>query len=776
MKHLFQSYFFFIFSVFISNYSISQETLESLKRNLDAHPQKDSLRCILLNYYIDAQNDDLIWPAYNEELYQIATEKLKQKLSKSKFLFFLEMQCIAINNQSYVFLREGKIEEALQSTKEALKKALKYDLDNSTMLLYSALSEYYNNKGDYLTMLFYSKKSLAVAEKLNEGSSQATLLSNISYTYGQLGLYKEEAFYLTKGIELAKKYKNYESLGSSYISLAENLKNQGEIDKALFYTYKSLELAKKKNYVENVAYGYRFLGMLYFRYDQFDKAKEYLIKSIEISKKIKNKSMIGLSYIDLGNLFFTLSSTNKNKKEKGKQLKIANYYFKKAIELHRSINYNSGLSYAINKYGVYLLHIEKITREKGKIQEATKIRENAKQLFNEALVLDERMSDFEFLSESYNQLAKIALIENDVKTAAFYANKSYALLDKIGDKPNFIQNTASALKDIFAKQKDFKRAYEMSELNFEMTNKVYNLENKTKVVKADFKIKQQEKELRINQLRQKNQLIHFQSERKNLYIAIGIGFFVSLSIFAFFQFNRYKQRKENQLLTQQFKDAQLLLETERKVSESEIKAIKSQMNPHFFYNALNSIQGYVLTGEKHKASESIGLFSDLSRSILESSRHKEISLADELELLESYLRLEQMRLSKIAYKFLVAENVPTYDCFIPPMILQPIIENSVKHGLSNKTEGGTITIEMLYEGENLKVIIDDDGIGREASANLNRFKKKPSSFSSEANLNRIELLNEIHDLKIEQVIIDKKEDGEPCGTRIELVFPQNVYA
>jgi hypothetical protein len=386
------------------------------------------------------------------------------------------------------------------------------------------------------------------------------------------------------------------------------------------------------------------------------------------------------------------------------------------------------------------------------------------------------MSDYPFLGESYNFLSKIALIENDVKSALIYANKSYDLLDLIGDKPNSIQNTASALKDIFAKQKDYKRAFEMSELNFEMTNKIYNLENKTKVVKADFKMKQKEKELKINDLKQRNQLIQFQSERKNLYITIGIGVVFSLSIIAFFQFSRFKQRKENQLLTQQFKDAQLLLETERKVSESEIKAIKSQMNPHFFYNALNSIQGYVLTGEKHKASESIGLFSDLSRAILESSRHKEIALADELELLESYLKLEQMRLPKIAYKFLVAENVPTYDCFIPPMILQPIIENSVKHGLANKTEGGTITIEMLMEGENLKVIVDDDGIGREASANLNRFKKKPNSFSSEANLNRIELLNEIQDLKIKQVIIDKQEDDKPCGTRVELVFPQNYYA
>jgi two-component system LytT family sensor kinase len=76
------------------------------------------------------------------------------------------------------------------------------------------------------------------------------------------------------------------------------------------------------------------------------------------------------------------------------------------------------------------------------------------------------------------------------------------------------------------------------------------------------------------------------------------------------------------------------------------------------------------------------------------------------------------------------------------------------------------------EGENLKVIIDDDGIGREASANLNRFKKKPNSFSSEANLNRIELLNEIQDLKIEQVIIDKKEGNQALGTRVEIVFPQ----
>ncbi len=238
-------------------------------------------------------------------------------------------------------------------------------------------------------------------------------------------------------------------------------------------------------------------------------------------------------------------------------------------------------------------------------------------------------------------------------------------------------------------------------------------------------------------------------------------------LFGFYRYQMNRLIKKNRLIN----DKVVL---ENKLNKSMITSLKAQMNPHFFYNALNSIQGLVLTGEREKASASIGLFSDLSRSVLESSRKNEISLYEEIELLSSYLKLEQMRMPKINYSIQYAEKLPLHDLYIPPMILQPIVENSVKHGLANKENGGMILLNFKLIDDILIIEIRDDGIGREAAEKINKFgERKGSSFSAEANLNRIDLLNESFNLQMKQEIIDlMDENNNPSGTLVRITIPQ----
>jgi LytS/YehU family sensor histidine kinase len=201
------------------------------------------------------------------------------------------------------------------------------------------------------------------------------------------------------------------------------------------------------------------------------------------------------------------------------------------------------------------------------------------------------------------------------------------------------------------------------------------------------------------------------------------------------------------------------------------------MNPHFFYNALNSIQGFIYSGEKEKAAQSLGLFSDLSRSVLESSRNTEISLHDEIELLTNYLKLETMRLPKIKYTITASESINLHDTYLPAMILQPLVENGIKHGLANKQGEGLLSINFEEENNKLVIVIEDDGIGRNAAAEIGkRMIKKSASFSTDANMSRIELLNANKKEKITQEISDKKDaSGNATGTIVKLVIPIEAY-
>jgi len=240
---------------------------------------------------------------------------------------------------------------------------------------------------------------------------------------------------------------------------------------------------------------------------------------------------------------------------------------------------------------------------------------------------------------------------------------------------------------------------------------------------------------------------------------------------AFFAYYRIKQLQKKQ---------KEILEKERLLHEldlSNIKSLRAQMNPHFLYNALNAIQSFIYTGDKETAVTSLGIFSDLSRGILDSSRSPEISLFDELTLIENYLKLETMRLPKINYQLTIDPQLNLHDTYIPTMIIQPIVENSVYHGLSNKQGLGLLSINFNLLENVLQVVVQDDGIGRDAAAKLRqRALKKSASFSTSANLNRIELLNANKENKIIQTITDLySTDKKAIGTKVELIIPINDY-
>lgn len=770
--HLFICLFFIQTSAVVC---FAGNTIPKVEWGLKNHPQKDSVRCELLKQRIEMEPDDRVWPKFNDELISIVWSKLKnKKLSRKGRLFYLETYCIAKNNQAYLLMSQGEAEKAYPLLTKTVEIAEKNHLNQACVFLYNSLANYYEITGDYDELINYSKKSLRFAEKINDPEQISTITANLSYSLGLFERDEEARYYLLKSIAVAKKHKRYGVLSHDYYLLAVEESTRGNISKSIEYGLLSLKYAKKSHSRDNELAAYRHLGTLYNKFDELDKAEEYLKKSLYLARKMNIKEEISHSYINLSNVYLKQVDRAKTTSEKEQLLEHGEWYLLKALDITKRSQLKEVHAYALYKYAMFQLNQAKKSTD---AESARKYREASKKNYLESLVLSEELDDEQMICETHNQLAAIYLDENNLQQAAYHAAKSYALLSTIEDQPETVMSIATTLKKVFQAQKNFKLAFEMGQLEYRMSNKVFNLENKTKVVKADFKIQQQVKQAQIDLLKQKNELVRLQSERKNLYLVVFVVGFLFIGLVALFLFIRFKQRKKTELLAQKMADAELIFEQKQRASESEIKAIKSQMNPHFFYNALNSIQGYVLTGEQQKASESIGLFSELSRSVLESSRTNEIALHDELELLESYLKLECMRMPKISYEIDYAADLRLYDLFLPPMILQPIVENSVKHGLANKENGGLITLRFVSEENTLRIEIEDDGIGREAAGKIGSMKpRKGSSFSTEANMSRIELLNESYGLAITQEIRDKEdEQGNPLGTLIILVIPQDTY-
>ncbi len=213
---------------------------------------------------------------------------------------------------------------------------------------------------------------------------------------------------------------------------------------------------------------------------------------------------------------------------------------------------------------------------------------------------------------------------------------------------------------------------------------------------------------------------------------------------------------------------------ERQALESQLQALRAQMNPHFIFNALNSIQGLLLDDAYDSASDSLAHFAKLVRLVLNFSRSASISLDDECQFLQLYLALESMRRKdRLSFRIIVAPELDRAELRLPPMLIQPYVENAVLHGIAPKPGGGCVTVSFQQEGEFLLCSIDDDGIGRIAAGK--RRSGLPSwqqPLGSDINRQRLEALHE-YSRDVAAVTIHDSLDskGRACGTRVELRIP-----
>ncbi|MFY8020962.1 MAG: sensor histidine kinase [Bacteroidia bacterium] len=219
------------------------------------------------------------------------------------------------------------------------------------------------------------------------------------------------------------------------------------------------------------------------------------------------------------------------------------------------------------------------------------------------------------------------------------------------------------------------------------------------------------------------------------------------------------------------------IELQKSLGQSMLTAIKSQMNPHFFYNALNTIQSFIYSDDKKKASNYLAKFSKLTRLILEMSEKETVSLSDELISLKLYLELEEVRFeeAEFEYEIKVDSKLDAELVRIPSMMIQPYVENAIKHGLLHKRGLKKLEINIYQDIGILVVEVDDNGIGREQSSRINAGKlEKWTSFSTGANEKRLEILNRGRSRAIGVLILDKKDENNlATGTFIKISIPLN---
>lgn len=218
---------------------------------------------------------------------------------------------------------------------------------------------------------------------------------------------------------------------------------------------------------------------------------------------------------------------------------------------------------------------------------------------------------------------------------------------------------------------------------------------------------------------------------------------------------------------------------ERRIAEVEMHALRAQMNPHFMFNSLNSINNFILKNDPDNASGYLTKFSRLMRLILDNSRSEWVLLENELKALELYIELEVVRFDHVfEYEIDVAPDVNVGATSVPPMIIQPYVENAIWHGLLHRKKlGGKLSIRLWREADQLHINIEDNGVGREEAKRLkSKSATKHKSHGMKITAERIEIVNRIYNVNAKVQIEDLAgQNGSVVGTRVSLTLKDKMY-
>jgi tetratricopeptide (TPR) repeat protein len=588
----------------------------------------------------------------------------------------------------------------------------------------------YQNMGkDSLTMTLYN-----IAENIYTRIGHKGRLSAITFNKGNFYFFRSD---YTKSLNEGKKAlgifeadKDSVRMSRAYNQIALNHLYLGNYSTSIETFQKGLLFLELTENTETQFYAELLgnLALLYEKVSDFEKALEYQEKALTIHSKNGYRVGISNAYINIGKLYSKLGTPKK-----------ALDMFIKSLKIKEQLGNKYRLANGLTNLGITYSELNQYTK-------AVENLEKAKSIYHE-------LGHDTNLSVIYKNLGDIFLDKRKLKQAKVQYDSSYVYAKKAEDK-RALYIAKEGLSEIAFQNKNYKKAYiEQLEATIIKDSMLSN-EKRDEYAKLKAKYEYEKEKAVLEATFEKSKALDKAKIQQQTFIrnvSIGGGI-LGIAILATV-LTQFRRRKEAQL--------------NEKIATSELQAIRAQLNPHFIFNSLNSINDYVINNEKDAASNYLVRFSMMMRKILNNSKEEEVPLEEEIAFLDNYIQLEQQRLShKFSYSIEVANTINKANTLVPPTLFQPFIENSIWHGLSEKKENGRLTITFQKEQHTLVCIIDDNGVGIEPKKDSNK-----KSFGTGSAQNRIALLNK---LKGGDAQIDFKEKEQ--GIQVILRLPLSIEA
>lgn len=614
-------------------------------------------------------------------------------------------------------IRAQSISELEFQVEEALKK-------NDTTAVAKAwynIGKYYDLENDIKN----SNKALLTAlrwAKSNKNRAATSSIANyLAANYSVESKSDSAIYYYYTAIDECIAVSDSLKLASILINLGDEYASRGNYVEAANHALLSVKIKESLNDSTNIAYFYQKLGEIYKLAGEKTKWEEYTLKGYQL---IKHEECAGLSaiaaiYNDLGGI------------EEGRGNYIqALLYYDTLVSIGKENNYDKAI-------GVALSNSATIYKLQGNIEKAIETAIEARKYKNQSVY--QKIYDNNLLAELY-------LANNNPAEALRFAR----LVISDSSIDNFPDEKMRAFKVSYEtekKRRNFEKALFWNEMYKQLSDSIRDKEIRTRIVDMEISYQTEKKEQQIGLLTAENEL-------KNQRLKAGIILLAVLVIIIFMILYIYQIRRKQAELIQ---------------NDLQQQVLRSQMNPHFIFNVLGSIQNFMLSNNNQKAAKYLAKFASLTRATLEYSTCESISLTDEISMLQNYMQLEKMRNpDKFDFTIITDENSETDFIRIPPMMIQPFIENSIKHGFSDTDYTGMLKLKISAKNQWVEFIIEDNGKGlnTETSASNHR------SMAMQIFDKRRKLIQQKHKKEFSFEIQNLKDtDASNSGVRISIKVP-----
>ncbi len=619
-------------------------------------------------------------------------------------------------------------------------------------------------KGQEVTDFSQIQKSdidiiLVILKKQKEDSNTVNIFNELSWHYRNLGNYEWGVKYADSALILAKRlrYKEGEALG--YARLGVCNRETGNFSEALKCHFESLKISEQIGDKFLIAYCYNNIGNAYADQENFSEALRNHFYSLELKKTFDPPEITNIPNTNIPySITDDISNTYNN---------IGEIFFKQK-KYSEALTYNkAALEIRMKEWGP---HPESFTNIGNVYKELKKYPEALQSYFTALKYLDktgfkrgEAICHINIGRIIIEQLASGSTSKKgkQANEAFYHINKGLLLAKETRVKEPILLGYKGYC-ELYSYMKNYKKSMEYWQLYSEMKDSIFNYNTALKL--EQFKTQYEVGKAVAEEKSKQEKLLAEQKaerKRKNELMIIGFGAFILLLLFIILLIRQRNQKRR----------AVEKAETGHKMAELELQSLRAQLNPHFMFNSLNAIQDLILKEDNDRSHLYLSRFSKLLRLLLDNANQPFVSVKQEMEFLELYLSLENLRIPDLTVSIEKDPKVNMEERMIPNMMLQPYIENAIWHGLSNKKGERKLYIRLKESGNAIEFQIEDNGVGRKKAAEIKSlYKKGHTSKGMELLSKRFELLSKEYGAAIQTTVTDLG-NGEATGTLVKIDVP-----